>query len=115
MTNYPVYNFVSPCCNAFNYYADNNIFCSKCGKLIKTLTGKEELTINVKFNEYSDKNNMSGDIIKIFKNNAKRFAHDDTCEKILKTCPNCSHKFARYLRSPQDELMFVCENCRNVF
>ena len=113
-SEYSVYNFVSPCCNAFNYYIENNIMCSKCGNIIKTLSDDEKLTITIKFNEYSDKNNMSGDIIKIFDNNAKRFAHDRTCELIKKTCPKCGHQFARYLRNPQDKLLFVCEACRHV-
>lgn len=108
------YVFISPCCNAFNYYSDNNVYCSKCGALIRTITGDEELTINIKFNESSDRSNMSGDVLKIFENTAKRFAHDDTCEMIKKKCPKCGHEYARYLRNPQDELIFVCCNCRHV-
>ena len=113
-TNYSVYNFVSPCCKAFNYYVNNNIMCSRCGNIIKTLTDDERLTVNIKFNEYSDKTNMSGDIIKIFNENAKRFAHDETCEKIKKKCTKCGNECARYLRNPQDKLIFVCDKCRNV-
>ena len=109
-----VHNFVSPCCEAFNYYVNNNIYCSKCGKLITTLAPDEKLTINIKFNEYSDKSNISGDVVKIFEQTTKRFAHDRTCERIKKTCTNCKHPYARYVRNPQDKLIFVCEKCRYV-
>ena len=115
---YNKFNFVSPCCLAFNYYDNNNIFCSKCGKIVRTLDKNEQLTINVKFNvheEDNEKNNISGDIINIYNNNAKKFANDPTCEKIEKQCPSCKNPTARYLRNPQDEIIFVCDKCRAVF
>ena len=111
---FSVNNFVSPCCNAFNYFVGCNIICSKCGKVIKTLAKDEELTINTKINEHSDKSNISGDVVEIFENTAKRFAHDRTCEECNKTCPKCKCPHARYLRNQQDKLIFVCEQCRNV-
>ena len=112
--NFSIHNFVSPCCNAFNYYVGYNVICSNCGKVITTLTNDEELTINIKFNEYNDKSNISGDVVKIFDYTAQRFAHDRTCERIKKKCPKCGHAYARYLRNPQDKLIFVCEQCRYV-
>lgn len=118
MKAYDKYNFISPCCKAFDYYNGNNIYCSKCGKIVKTLTDDETLTVNIKFNvdnKNMNSNHVSGDIVSIFKQNAKRFAHDPTCELIEKECPKCKHPYARYLRDPQDLMIFVCEKCRNVF
>ena len=118
MKAYDPYNFVSPCCKAFNYYNANNVYCSRCGNIVKILEGDETLTVYVKFNidnKNSDQKQVSGDIVNIFKQNAKRFAHDPTCELIEKDCPECKHKYCRYLRDPQDTLVFVCEKCRYVF
>ena len=114
--NYNKNMFVSTCCNAFNFFNSNNIYCSKCGKIVKTLEGDEQLPINVKFNINStgDKN-ISGDIIKIFHQNASKFAHDPTCELINKECPKCHNKTARYIRDPLDDLIYICDKCRHVF
>lgn len=113
---YNKFNFVSPCCKAFNYYDNNSILCSKCGKIIQTYKGDESLTINVKFNTHDeDDHNVSGDLIKIFNNSAKKFAHDPTCEKNEKNCPKCDNNVVIYLRNPQDELVYVCTKCRTVF
>ena len=119
MKSYDKYNFVSPCCQAFNYYNGNNIYCSKCNQIVRTLNDDETLTVYVKFNTDNNKDEntkqVSGDIVNIFKQNAKRFAHDPTCELIAKECPKCKHPYSRYLRDPQDIIIYVCEKCRNVF
>lgn len=118
MKAYDPYNFVSPCCKAFNYYNGNNVYCSRCNKIVKILENDETLTVYVKFNvdnKNSNSKHVSGDIVNIFRHNAKRFAHDPTCELIDKECPECKHKHCRYLRDPQDTIIFVCEKCRNVF
>lgn len=118
MKAYEPYNFVSPCCKAFNYYNGNNVYCSRCCKIVKILEGDETLTVYVKFNDdnkSTDGNQTSGDIVNIFHQNAKRFAHDPTCELIHKDCPECKHNKCRYLRDPRDTLVFVCEKCRYVF
>lgn len=118
MKAYDSTNFVSPCCKAFNYYNGNNVYCSRCGKIVKVLKGDETLTVYVKFNndnKSSGGGKASGDVVNIFHQNAKRFAHDPTCELIKKQCPECKHGQCRYLRDPQDTLIFVCEKCRHVF
>ena len=118
MKAYDSTNFVSPCCKAFNYYNGNNVYCSRCGKIVKMLKGDETLTVYVKFNndnKSSGGGKASGDVVNIFHQNAKRFAHDPTCELINKQCPECKHGQCRYLRDPQDTLIFVCEKCRHVF
>lgn len=118
MKAYEPYNFVSPCCKSFNYYNGNNVYCSRCGKIVKILKDDETLTVYVKFNNDNDTvegGQTSGDIVNIFRQNAKRFAHDPTCELIDKPCPKCKHPHSRYLRDPQDMLIFVCEECRHVF
>lgn len=118
MKAYDSTNFVSPCCKAFNYYNGNNVYCSRCGKIVKMLKGDETLTVYVKFNndnKSSGGGKASGDVVNIFHRNAKRFAHDPTCELIKKQCPECKHGQCRYLRDPQDTLIFVCEKCRHVF
>ena len=108
--------FVSPCCKAFNFFNSNNIYCSKCGNIVKTLEDDEILPINVKFNiKPGDDSNISGDIVKIFQNNASKFAHDPTCELINKECPKCKNETARYIRNPLDEIIYVCTKCRKVF
>ena len=114
-TSYNELMFVSPCCNAFNFFNNNNIYCSKCGNIVKTLEDDEVLPINVKFNVQQDDNKISGDIVKIFHNNASKFAHDVTCELINKECPKCKNSTARYIRNPLQEIIYVCDKCRNVF
>ncbi len=117
MKSYNPYNFVSNCCHSFNYFNGNNVYCSKCGKIVKNIKDDESLTVHVKFNvnDQNEENNISGDIVNNFKHQAKRYAHDPTCELINKECPKCQHKYCRYLRDPQDNLIFVCESCRYVF
>ena len=118
MKAYEPYNFVSPCCKSFDYYNGNNVYCSRCGKIVKILKDDETLTVYVKFNNDNktiEGGQTSGDIVNIFRHNAKRFAHDPTCELIDKPCPKCKHPHSRYLRDPQDMLIFVCEKCRHVF
>ena len=75
------------------------------------------MPINVTFNvkENSDDKNVSGDIVNIFLKNAAKFAHDPTCELINKECPKCKNKTARYVRDPLDELVYICDQCTNVF
>lgn len=114
-TKYDKFNFVSPCCNGFNYYDNNNILCSICGKIIKTLDKDEKITINVKFNMTNDDNNISGDIVQNFMDNAKKYAHDETCEKIYKECPKCKHNECRYIRNPMNDIVYICTNCRETF
>ena len=117
MTTYNENMFVSPCCKAFIYFNSNNVYCSKCTNIVKTLKGNESMPINVTFNvkENSDDKNVSGDIVNIFLKNAAKFAHDPTCELINKECPKCKNKTARYVRDPLDELVYICDQCTNVF
>ena len=116
-TKYDENLFVSTCCKDFNYFNGNNIYCSRCGKIVKTLGENETIPIHVKFNTHTtdDYTNISGDVIKIFHKNAAKFAHDITCELINKTCPKCGNKTARYLRDQLDEIIYVCDKCRYVY
>jgi len=115
LTKYDPYNFVSPCCNGFNYYNGNNILCSICGKIIKTLDKDEKITVNVKFNMTNDDSNVSGDIIQNFIENAKKFAHDETCEIVSKECPKCKNMICRYIRDQLNNVVYICTKCRETF
>ena len=117
MERYNRYNFISPCCKSFNFYNGNNIYCSKCGKLIRTLKDDESLTIDVKFNINYDNNSstsISGDLIDNFNKNTKRFAKDVTCEDIIHKCDKCDNEICKYVRNPRDEIVYICTKCRNV-
>ena len=115
--NYDENIFVSPCCKSFNFFNSNNIYCSRCGKIVKTLNKDETIPINVKFNIKTDDEyiNISGDIIKIAHKNASKFAHDITYELINKECPKCKNKTSRYMRDPLNNLIYICDKCRHVY
>ncbi len=113
-TTYDISSFVSPCCNAFNHFENDMIFCSKCGQSVKKIEEHESMTVSVKFNNKIE-NNVSGDIVNIFKSTAQRFAHDPTCEIIKNKCPKCGNPESRYMRDPLGNLIFVCIKCRHVF
>ena len=108
-------NFVSPCCNAFKYYNANNEICSKCGNIISTIGKDDKITINVKFNMTNDSNNVSGDIIQNTLEEAKKYAHDDTCGILSKQCPRCKCQKCRYIRNPDNNVIYICTECRESF
>jgi len=109
--------FVSPCCKSFNFFNGNNVYCSRCSKIVKTIGKNESMLINVKFNIKTDDDytNISGDVIKNFHKDAAKFAHDITCELINSECPECKNKTARYIRDPLGNLIYVCDKCRYVY
>ena len=112
---YTIYNFVSPCCNAFNYYDEKEIHCSNCKKTIANIQDGETLTIMTKDNTNPNLNSISEDIVNDFNAKAPRYANDNGCEKINKTCPKCKNNEARYLRNPKGIIIYVCTKCRYVY
>lgn len=107
----PIYNFISPCCRAFNYFDGNEIHCSCCKRVIAIIKNNESVTIMSKYNT----NAISDDVVKEFEENASRYAHDHSCQSIEKQCPKCKNKRSKYLRNPRGEIIYICEACRNVF
>lgn len=112
---YNINNFISPCCHAFNYYDGDEIHCSHCKKITSTIKNGECLTVMSKYNMNPNLNSISEDIVNEFNENAARYAHDCGCEKIVKECPKCKNKEARYMRNPKGTLIYVCTKCRNVY
>ena len=112
---YKVYNFISPCCHAFNYYDEKEIHCSHCKKTIANIEDGEILTIMTKDNTNPNLNSISEDIVNDFNSKAPRYAHDNGCEKVYKICPKCKNNEARYLRNPKGIIIYICTKCRNVY
>ena len=111
---YPIENFTSKCCNAFNYFDNNEIHCSRCKKTIKTIHDTASITVALKYN-MNHMNVISDDIVREFNENAAKYAHEKSCETISKTCPKCKNKYAKYLRNPRGDIIYVCCSCRHVF
>lgn len=114
LTQYDPFTFVSKCCNAFIFYSELSVYCSKCGKEVYTIKDGENITIGIKYNNVS-KSNISGDVLSGFYNKLKRFSTDKTCDICAQICPKCSQNM-RYLRDPQGNIVYVCSNaeCREI-
>lgn len=119
--SYDPYMFVSRCCNAFVFYDNINVCCSKCAKEIYKLKDDENIVISIKYNNNTEltgnidsENKMSGDILQSFYNKLARYSTDPVCELCSKKCNKCN-SLMRYLRDPQGNIVYVCSNgdCRN--
>ena len=108
----------SNCCDAFIIYVNNVMLCSECGEIKHTIEDDEEITIGVEYNVINDNNttnkNVNSDIIKNQQRKAKRCAKDITYTLINKKCPKCGG-LCRFGRDSNENKMFICSECRNVF
>jgi hypothetical protein len=108
----------SNCCSAFIIYVNNIMLCSGCGEVKHTIEDDEEITIGVEYNVVGDSEtskNVNSDIIKNQYRKAKRCAHDITYTLVNKKCPECKCCLCRFGRDANENKMFICTNCRNVF
>jgi hypothetical protein len=102
---------ISPCCNAFIHYIDNNCICTQCGRVIKKLDDEEELTTSIHYNA-SNKNVISADLLESEYYKDKRLAHDITCSLSTIKC-DCGG-LTRILRDETNKYVCVCTKCRKV-
>ena len=118
----------SNCCDAFIIYINNIMICSECGEIKHTIEDDEEITIGIEYNVVNEKanlndtdsKNVNSDIIKNQYQKAKRCANDITYTLVNKRCPNVingkvCNGMCRFGRDANENKMFICTKCRNVF